>query len=142
MEPAFWDSSSVVPLCTTQSSTPVAKTLSQQYGMYVWWAAPVEIHGAFARLARMGLLTPNGQVQALAVLDKIRSKWREILPSIEIRDRAEQLLDRFALRSAHALQLAAALAWASGKPTTRTFISGDAQLLDAARQLGFKVVKA
>jgi predicted nucleic acid-binding protein len=83
----------------------------------------------------MRQLTSNGQVQAQVTLDALRENWREIRPSDEIRDRAKRLLDRFPLRAADALQLAAALAWASGKPS-------DAQLLDAARQLGFQAIQA
>ena len=93
MEPAFWDSSSLVPLCIWQPSTLSAKALSKQYGMFVWWAAPVEIR-------------------------------------------------RFPLKAADALQLAAGLAWTSGRPRSRAFISGDTQLLEAAGQLGFLPLKA
>jgi len=142
MDPAFWDSSSLVPLCIQQPSTPIAEALSKQYGISVWWAAPVEIRSAFTRLTRMRQLTSNGQVQAQVTLDALRKNWREVRPSDEILDRAERLLDRFPLRAADALQLAAALAWASGKPSTRKFISGDAQLLDAAKQLGFQAIQA
>jgi predicted nucleic acid-binding protein len=130
MERAFWDSSSLVPLCVTQKASPAAESLNLEYSKIVWWAAPVEIHGAFTRLLRMGQLTSNQNVGAGLRLDKLRSGWLEISPAPALRDRAEQLLDRFALASA------------SGKPTTRTFISGDAQLLDAARQLGFKIIQA
>jgi predicted nucleic acid-binding protein len=142
MEPAFWDSSSLVPLCIQQPSTPVVEPLSKQYSISVWWAASVEIRSAFTRLVRMRQLTSNGQVQAQITLEALRTNWREVRPSDEIRDRAELLLDRFPLRAADAIQLAAALAWASGKPSTRTFISGDAQLLDAATQLGFQTIQA
>jgi hypothetical protein len=37
---------------------------------------------------------------------------------------------------------AAALIWCIGRPKGRSFISGDSQLLDAARQLGFLAVAA
>jgi predicted nucleic acid-binding protein len=142
MEPAFWDSSSLVPLCVNQQATPDAAALNRQYSKVVWWVAPVEMHGAFARLLRMGQLTSNQNVGAMVRFEKLRANWREISPASELRDRAERLLDRFPLRSADALQLAAALAWASGKPGTRKFISGDAQLLEAATQLGFQVIQA
>jgi predicted nucleic acid-binding protein len=111
----------------------------QRYSIMVWWAAPVEIRGSFARLLRMGQLTSNQHVGAQVRLERLRSQWREIAPNPSLRDQAERLLDRFPLKAADALQLAAALAWTSGRP--RTFISGDAQLLDAAAQLGFKATK-
>lgn len=106
--------------------------------MVVWWAAPVELQGAFARLVRMRLLTSAGQAQAQIVLERLRRDWHEVYPGEPLRDRAESLVDRYALTAADALQLAAALAWCMGHPRNRPFISGDAHLLDAARQLGFQ----
>jgi len=138
MEPAFWDSSALVPLCVVQQATAAAESLSRQYEVVVWWAAPVEICSAFSRLLRMGQLTGSGEVQAKAVLDRLRAQWREISPDTSLRDQAERLLDRFPLKAADALQLAAAMAWCSDRPRGRAFLSGDAQLLDAANQLGFQ----
>jgi methionine salvage enolase-phosphatase E1 len=46
----------------------------------------------------------------------------------------------YPLRAADAFQLAAAWTWTSGEPQGYVFISGDAQLLKAARQVGFQVV--
>jgi uncharacterized protein len=138
MDPAFWDSSSLVPLCVQQNATPAATALSQQFTFVVWWAAPVEIRGAFARLLRTGELTSNQQVGAQVRFADLRSKWREIAPAPALRDQAERLLDRFPLKAADALQLAAALAWTSARPRARAFVSGDAQLLEAASQLGFQ----
>jgi len=141
MEPAFWDSSALVPLCVQQPASVRAETLSKQYAIVVWRAAPVEIRSAFSRLLRIGQLTSNGQVQSLVVLDEIRHNWREIAPTPGLRDQAERLLDRFPLKAADALQLAAALAWTSARPRQPPFISGDAQLLDAAHQLEFTPFK-
>jgi predicted nucleic acid-binding protein len=141
MEPAFWDSSSLVLLCVKQQASPTAHALSKRYSLVVWWAAPVEIHSSISRHGRLGNLTSNEAVGAQVRLGELSSRWREISPSQPLRDRAEQLLDRFPLRSADALQLAAALAWTSGHPRNRPFISGDAQLLEATEQLGFLALR-
>ena len=142
MEPAFWDSSSIVPLCAMQLATPVAQALSLRYGMNVWWAAPVEIRGACSRLLRVGQLTSSEHVGAQVRLDELRSEWREVFPTEDLRERAERLVDRFPLNAADALQLAAALAWCLNRPKGRVFISDDRQLLDAAKQLGFQTLPA
>ena len=42
--------------------------------MVVWWAAPVEIRGAFTRLIRMGQLTSNQNVGAQVRLQGLRSR--------------------------------------------------------------------
>ena len=140
MDYAFWDASALVPLCVTQRATPMVEALSAQYRVAVWWSTPVEMRGAFARLLRMGQMAPTGQVQALVTLDRMRSVWREVDPSEQLREQAERLVDRFPLKAADAQQLAAALTWCIGRPRGRLFISGDGQLLDAARQLGFQAI--
>ena len=137
MEPAFWDSSALVPLCVEQLASPLAEQMNLRYSMIVWWAAPAEIRGAMARLLRMGQLTSNQHVGAQVRLDHLRIQWREIAPTPDLRNQTERLLDRFPFKAGDALQLAAALAWTSARPRQRPFISGDAQLLDAAHQLGF-----
>lgn len=137
MVTAFWDSSAIVPMCTQQPSTASARALTKEFGVVVWWATAVEVRSAIARLIRMRQISSRGQVQAILLLDRLRNDWREIRPTDHVRERAEQLLDRFPLHAADALQLAAAWIWCQGHPRDRRFISGDAQLLDAARKLGF-----
>lgn len=142
MDPAFWDSSALVPLCVTQPSSSLVRQLSVNYRIHVWWSAPVEMKSAFARLVRMGQLTRLEWSDAQRVLVFLRDNWHEIQPSQSLRDEAEAFVDRFQLRGADAQQLAAAYVWAVGRPTGRVFISGEVQLLEAARQLGFQAIPA
>ena len=141
MEPAFWDSSSLVPLCVKQRATPVVQALSQRYSMIVWWAAPIEIRSASARLLRMRQLSSSEHVVSQVRLDELRSRWVEICPDKALRTQAERLIDRFPIKAADAQQLAAAMTWCLNRPRGRVFISGDNQLLDAARQLGFQAIE-
>ncbi|HWG20290.1 MAG TPA: type II toxin-antitoxin system VapC family toxin [Terracidiphilus sp.] len=141
MERAFWDSSSLIPLCVRQTSTPAVEALSEKLLKVVWWGACVEIQGSFARLERMGLLPSSMRVQAQVRLDHLRRTWREIEPTYNLRDRAEVHVERFGLTGADAFQLAAAWTWCSGSPHNRPFVSGDRQLIEAAELLGFKIVK-
>jgi len=140
MEPAFWDSSSLVPLCVVQPSSTVVRQLSAKYQVVVWWSAPVEVRGAFARLARTGQLTQSDSVSAQNVLRVLRMNWREVQPSEQLRVEAESFVDRFQSKAADAQQLAAAHVWSLGKPAGHVFLSGDKQLLESARQLGFQVI--
>jgi predicted nucleic acid-binding protein len=142
MDDAFWDTSALIPLCVRQRSTSTVQALSVQYQKVVWWSTPVEIRSGFARLVRMGQMSPNEHVQAQIRLDRMRSEWLEIDPSEILREQAERLVDRFPLKAADAQQLAAALTWCIGRTKGRVFISGDSQLLDAARQLGFHAAEA
>jgi predicted nucleic acid-binding protein len=140
MADAFWDSSALVPICVKEQASVSALALSAKYGMAVWWSAPVEMRSAFARLVRIGRLTPNGRVQAQITLEDLRATWSEVEPDEPLCKQAEGLVDRFPLKAADSLQLAAALAWCLGKPLGQTFISGDAQLIYAAEQLGFQTI--
>jgi len=112
-----------------------------QFGLVVWWAAAVEVRSAVARLVRMRQISSRGQVQAILLLEMLRNEWREIRPIDQVRERAEQLLDRFPLHAADALQLAASWIWCQGHPRNRRFISSDVQLLDAARRVGFTAIE-
>jgi hypothetical protein len=90
----------------------------------------------------MGLITPVEMNAAQRVLLVLRSTWKEIRPSQPLRGHAESFVERFQLKAADAQQLAAAYIWALGRPGGRFFLSGDAQLLEAARQLGFDGIEA
>jgi predicted nucleic acid-binding protein len=87
-------------------------------------------------------LTQSEHVAAGTRLEKLRRGWRELQPTEALRAQAEVFLMSYSLKAADALQLAAAWTWCSGNAQDCTFISGDAQLLEAARQVGFQVVIA
>jgi predicted nucleic acid-binding protein len=137
MEHAFWDLSSIVPICVKEPKTANALKLARKFGVTVWWATPLEVRSAFARTLRLGQIVSKDQAQALVVLDTLRRTWREILPDSEIRQRAEDLVERFPLTAADALQLGAAWLWCNGHPHNRKFVSSDVRLLESASQLGF-----
>lgn len=110
-----------------------------QYSVTVWWGTPVEMRSAFERLLRLGDLPAANYAAAGGRLEQLRRSWREMYPSDEMRAEAERLLSTYPLKAADALQLAAASIWAGGSPASRVFVSGDGQLLEAARQAGFQV---
>jgi predicted nucleic acid-binding protein len=117
------------------------RKLVGKFQIVAWWTTPVEMRSAFERLLRMGDLTPKQHGAAGQALNQLRRGWRELQPTEALRAEAEKLLIRYPLRAADALQLAAAWTWALGYPAGHVFVSGDAQLMDAARQLGFQIVK-
>jgi hypothetical protein len=49
------------------------------------------------------------------------------------------MLDKYPLRAADSLQLAAALTWSNKRPAKRSFVSADQRLAEAARVVGFTV---
>lgn len=141
MEAAFWDTSALVPLCLRQQGTPMLRQLVRQYALVVWWATSGEARSAFARDMRSGILTPVEYEHAQQRLQILRHSWREIQPTEPLRNLAESLLDRYQLRAADALQLAAAYTWTLNRPFNRYLISGDKRFLQAAGEVGFRVIQ-
>ena len=114
-----------------------ARRLLSQYKPVVWWGSAVEIWSAVARLGRQGDLTASQWKFAAERLSLLRLSWREVQPTVRVRDLAELQLDRYLLRAADALQLAAALDWCNDRPKRRTFLCSDRRLGEAAQHAGF-----
>lgn len=134
---AFWDSSALVPLCVRQSFTSRAIALYKTYDAVVWWATPVEIAGALARLRRMKQLTPGDWGKASQLAGQLSHSWYVVQPSLAVRAKATQLVASHDLRAADALQLAAALEWCQNAPQGQVFLAADEKLREAAIQQGF-----
>lgn len=135
--PAFWDSSALVPLCVRQSVTARAIALYQTYDAVVWWATPVEIASALARLLRMKQLNSGDWSKASKLAKKLSDSWSMIQPSDALRAMSIQLVDRYDLRAADSFQLAAALEWCEYAPQNLVFLTADQGLRDAALLAGF-----
>jgi predicted nucleic acid-binding protein len=137
---AFWDSSALVPLCIQESTSRQVRSHLRKFAPVVWWASPLEVHSAVARLHRSGAVNDMEKQGALSRLAFLRRGWREILPGDPLRELASRLLDVYTLRASDSLQLAAALTWCQQQPNQRRFICGDQRLCDAAEAAGFVVV--
>ena len=135
--PAFWDSSALVPLCVGQGGTPRAIALYELHEAVVWWATPVEIASALARLVRMKQLDPSDWTKARKLAKRLADSWSVIQPSDAVRAKSAHLVDRYDLRAADSFQLAAALEWCEDVPQGRVFLTADQRLREAARFSGF-----
>jgi hypothetical protein len=107
--------------------------------MIVWWGTRIEIRSAFRRLVREGNLADQEFEQAIRLAAKIKERWSVVLPTDGLADLAEDVLDRYPLRAADAMQLSAALVWCREKPAKRILIAFDPVLASAARRVGFDV---
>jgi predicted nucleic acid-binding protein len=135
--PAFWDTSALVPLCVRQGITPRAIALYKIHDAVVWWATPVEIASALARLARMKELDTSDWTKARKLAKRLADSWSVIQPSDTLRAKSIDLVDRFNLRSADSFQLAAALEWCEGAAQGCIFLTADQKLREAALLSGF-----
>jgi predicted nucleic acid-binding protein len=138
----YWDASAVVPLLVSESQTPTAIALLQgDSGMVVWWATRTECVSALSRKRRDGELSPLKHAQARVRLQRLQDAWTEMQPVPQVRALAETLLHRYPLlRTADALQLAAAVRWRGGAPSGAGFVSLDDRLRSAAVHEGFTVL--
>ena len=136
----FWDSSSLIPLLLPESrSATLTSAFNDDRHPVIWWVTPVECHSALARIAREKQLPRDDVRRAVERLRTIRLRANEIAPSDDIRARAIHLLGAHSLRSADALQLAAALAWCEGQPAGEILVCTDRRLREAAKQEGFEL---
>ncbi|MFN2544602.1 MAG: PIN domain-containing protein [Actinomycetota bacterium] len=134
----FWDSSAIVSLLVVEPHSEQARdALLQDARMIVWWGTVVECLSALAKNERIGVLTTAEADGARRDLLVLRDNWDEVAPIEEVRERAGGLLLRHELTAADALQLAAALTWARGRPRHHHFHTFDVDLSEAARREGF-----
>lgn len=138
----FWDSSAVVPLLVEEPATDAVRAaLEEDPTMLVWWATELECVSAIARLERQGDLASDATLVALQRLEALAGGWHEVQPVESVRRAARRALRVHSLRTADALQLAAATVGSEGQPASLDVVSLDDRLSDAARREGFAVLE-
>lgn len=136
----FWDSSALVALVVRQRASSHMRSLYRgDARVLAWWGTRVECEAAIARLEREGTLRPRSAATARGRLDRFAATWQEVQPSELLRENALRFLRVHDLRAADALQLAAGVAAAEGRPTTLGFVCLDERLTAAAEREGFPV---
>lgn len=136
----FWDSSAVVPLLVDEpGSADRLAQLAADPVMVVWWGTAVECVSALQRLVREQALTAVEADAALRRMAELEKHWTEVEPSLQVRQQAARLLRLHPLRSADALQLAAAVIAADYEPFGLGFLTGDERLAVAAGKEGFRL---
>lgn len=137
----FWDTSAIVPLLVREADTGLRETqLKNSAGVIAWWATRIECASALCRGEREGDLSPEAFEAAMVRLEALGQQWQVVSPSQVILSRAERLLRVHPIRSADALQLAAALVATREEPALCSFHVADIRLAVAARKEGFTVV--
>jgi len=137
----FWDSSALAPLVVRQQASGWLRALYRaDDSVLAWWGARVECESAISRLEREGRLQPRSARAARQRLGRFVATWHEVQPSSLLRDHACRMLRVHDLRAADALQLAAGVAAAEGRPPSLAFICLDDRLSAAAEREGFPVI--
>ena len=138
----FWDASALVPLLMTEPTTKAVQAVAEKDPtMLVWWATEVECASAIARLERDDALDDAAATQAFLRLRQLAQTWHEVDPSDPVREAAVRFLRVHPLRTADALQLAAAFIAAERRPSSLEVVTLDDRLAAAARKEGFVLIE-
>jgi len=136
----FWDTSAIVPLVVRHTrSSEVEAWLSEDSMIAAWTLTPTEMLSAVHRLGRESHAPAAAVRAAERVVADIISRTVLITDVERVKTNAERLLRTHALRAADALQLGAALAWASDR-SRQILHTFDARLRHAAEREGFRVI--
>lgn len=130
-----------MPLLVSQpQSRQVEQWVGEDDALAVWMLTPVELTSAIRRLVRERALNERDAAMVESRIDDLMRVSHVVVDVEGVRTQARRLLRLHSLRSADALQLAAALEWTGGRTAGRTLVSLDAQLTAAALREGFHVV--
>jgi hypothetical protein len=136
----FWDSSAILPLLLDErTSASVAAVYEDDERQIVWCLTEVEAVSALARRERQGG-KPVDVERARTTLKILSERWEEVTSVESVRTRAIRLLGTHGLRSADALQLAAALVFCDERTESLPFVCLDDRLAEAARKERFPVL--
>lgn len=137
----YWDSSALVSLLVEEPMSARRRAvLRQDPAVVTWWTSQVECASALNRLHREHAIDPAGLGQSLERLRVFTETWLEVRPMQRVRNRSLRLLRIHSLRSADAMQLAAALVASGEDPLKLDFVCSDARLSAAASQEGFTIL--
>jgi hypothetical protein len=130
-----------VPLLVAEPHTQVLRKLhGEDPDAIVWWNTEAECASAIARLERERHFDTRQVAAALERLASLSEIWHEVAPTQPVKQLAERLLRVHPLRSADALQLAAATVASEQVTASLPFVCLDARLAEAARREGFQVL--
>ena len=100
------------------------------------WATLVEIRERPRPTRQIETIKRGDWSAAHKLAKKLADSWSLVQPSNALRSKAV-LVERYDLRAADALQLAAALGWCEDAPQGRVFLTADRKLREAALLKGF-----
>jgi predicted nucleic acid-binding protein len=137
----YWDASALVPLFIEEASTAEVKGWqAADPGITTWMMTRVEVVSSIARRKREWPELLARWNRAIREVHEVASRWIEISDAVTTRLHAERFVIDYPLRTADALQLAAALVAADGEPQSLELVTLDRRLAEAARREGFPVL--
>jgi predicted nucleic acid-binding protein len=114
--------------------------MAEDSDVVIWTLTRVELRSAFARLRREIPKRAAELLEARRALLEGSERWAEVSAVDLVRGHAEQVVERYPLRAADALQIAAAIVASEGHPGSLDFVTLDAAQAAAAEREGFHVL--
>lgn len=139
----FWDSSAIVPLLVNEPKTAEAQTaLKGDRAIMVWCLTFLEATSALNRRLRTEEIHFGHFRAGEERLKKLSAAWDQIVFSDKLTQLTARLLRTHPLRTADALQLAAALVAGGHDASQVNFFSYDERLNEAAAREGLSLFDA
>lgn len=140
----FWDSSAIVPLLIDEPETGAMLELHRQdASILAAFITPLEVTSAVWRRLHNHLLTLEERADAESIFADLSDHWSEVAEPERVVEFARNLLTRYPLRAADAIQLASAIAAVEESqeaPSSLPFVTLDGDLAAAAHEEGFPVL--
>lgn len=138
---SFWDASAIVALLVDEPRSKRARAAAaQDSDMTIWWGTRVEFTSALHRRQRDSTISIEQAKKIATRYLTLAASLNEVQPTVEVQNRACELLRLHDLRAADALQLAAAIICSPTDRSAYSFVCFDARLNLAAYREGFVVI--
>ena len=134
----FWDTSALLPLFIDEAMTETLRqALSDDPDVLIWALTQVELVSA---IWRRKLEPGANRLELAARAVATATIYMKVVFLRPVTQKALSACERHRLRSADALQLAAALVACNGEPSTLPFVTLDRDLASAAHAEGFPIL--
>jgi len=137
---AYFDTSAVVKRYVREPGSSRARALLRRHRFLSSVTTPIEILSALCHRRAAGELRERDFAAILSRLQQDRAYWEMVEVSPAVLSRAEELVQRTALRTLDALHVASALVFREASGLSVPLITGDILQRDAARELALEVV--
>lgn len=137
---AYFDTSAVVKRYVREEGGARARALLRRYRFVSSAVAPVEAVSALCRRRAAGELADAHLAAVIARMRADRAYWELVEVSPLVLARAEELVERTALRSLDAIHMASALLFQAAGGARLPFVTADVRQREAAGALALDVV--
>lgn len=137
---AYFDTSVLVKRYVREVDSAKAAVLIRRHAVLSSAIAPLEALSALTRRRSEGDVRSRDFAAILARLRLDRELWTTVEVDADVRSKAEELVERHAVRTLDAIHLASAMVFANSARRSIPFITADLRQREAARAEGLNVL--